>query len=220
MKQPKKERIPKEPIIYDGVVFDSSFEVLFVMWLKESITAGYVARYKYHPDPIVIQESISREYELQGKTKVLIRTESLFQKVVYTPDFIIIWTEKAEKCGLVVSIDNRTRRINDHPFVGQRLESGMIRSIIDVKPPTKQGGANASYRDLAIKRPIIWKQKGYYIQAIVPINPKKIDECLFSRTWAPKEYLERPRKDGKGYLMNYCKQITIEDYERNKTLVV
>ena len=204
----------REPIIYEGVVYDSSFEILFCMWLKEAVNAGYVLRYKYHPDPIIIQESISREYLQQLKTKEVIRTESLFQKVVYTPDFILIWSEKAEKCGLVMSIDDITRRINDHPFVGQRLPSGQLRSIIDVKPPTKQGGANASYRDLAIKRPIIWKQKGYYIQAIVPINPKKIDESLFSRTWAPKEYLQRARKDGKGYLMSYCKQITIEDYER------
>lgn len=225
MKQPQKPKIPKEPIIYQGIQYDSSFEVLFCQWLIEAKNAGYVHGWKYHPDPIILQESVRREYfvEVNGKRKV--KSESLFQNIKYTPDFIVIWTEKAEQKGLCMSITDMNKSIKDGVFVAQRLANERLRSIIDIKPPTKQGGANASYRDLATKTPLIFKIKGYYVQKIVPINPVKkkgkdgerisqIDDCLFSRTWAPKEYLERARKDGKGFLVSYCKQKIIEDYER------
>jgi hypothetical protein len=208
----------KEPIIYDGIKYDSEFEVLFAQWLKESSNHGYIEKAEYHPESYVLSPPVFRTcWKQDNKGKWKIGKEEVFGKVVYTLDWRITWSEKALNSGLI-GILKADRRMNEFGLMAQKTKSGKYVSFIDVKPPVKTGGHNASYRDFAIKAPLIYQMNGHYLQSIVPINAKKPEDCFFSRTWAPKEYLFRPRKDGKGYLMNYCKQINIDNYEQSKLL--
>ena len=214
-----KEKVTKkkrEPIIYEGVQYDSEFEILFAMWIKEAKQCGYIKLAEYHPSSYLLSIPVFREcWKQDSKGKWKKGKEELFGKVIYTADWRIMWTNKAFECGLIGVLEG-DRRMNEFALMGQRSKSGDYVSFIDVKPPIKAGGHNASYRDFAIKAPLIYAQCGHYLQSLVPINAKKPGECFFSKCWAPKEYLFRPRKDGKGYLMSYCKQITIEDYEKEK----
>ena len=204
----------KEPIIYQGIKYDSEFEVLFAQWLKEAIKYGYVYDAQYHPKSYTLSEPVFREcWKQDSKGKWKKGKEELFGKVIYTLDWRIRWLQKALDKGLI-GVLKADRRMSEFGLMAQVTKIGNYVSFIDVKPPVKHGGHNASYRDFSIKAPLIYQQTGHYLQSIVPINSAKPDDCFFSRTWAPREYLERPRKDGKGFLMNYCNQITIEDYEK------
>ena len=212
---PKKK---KEPIIFEGVQYDSMFEVLFFQWLKEAIEHGFVLKAQYHPKEFTCAEMAQHIYEIQGKRTNQIRHQSLFQKIVYTADWWIYWTQKAIDYKLVENMDDLVN-MNNYPLMYQTDMLGNRYSVVDVKPPTKMG-KNASYRDFAIKAPVVWSLYGIYVQSVVPINSEKdknknskIEKCFFSDTWAPKIYLERCRKDGKGFLMSYCLNKTIEDYE-------
>jgi len=184
------------------------------MWISEAIEYGYVEKAEYHPESIVLCDSLFMPcMKMQPNGKWKQGKEEYFGKIVYTLDWRILWTHKALESGLVQMFGNNRRR-SESVLIAQRNRQDKPISFIDVKPPVKTGGHNASYRDFAIKAPLIFAKTGMFCQSIVPINAKKPEDCFFSRAWAPKVYLERPRKDGKGYLMNYCKQITIEDYER------
>jgi hypothetical protein len=219
MKPPKKPRVKKEPIIYNGVQYDSDFEVLFAMFVREAEAYGYIEKAEYHPVSIVLSEPVfypCLKQDSKGKYKQ--SREEYFGKVVYTLDWRILWTHKALQSGLIQMLGNNRRR-SETPLIAQRNKNNQPISFIDVKPPVKAGGHNASYRDFAIKAPLIFAKTGMFCQSLVPINAKKIEDCFFSKAWAPKEYLFRPRKDGKGYYINYCKQITIDDYERTKKMV-
>lgn len=206
-------KVPKEPIIYQGVKYDSEFEKLFQMWICEALAHGYIVKTEYHPESYILSQPVFRPcWKQDNKGKWKLGKEEVFGKVVYTLDWRIIWSEKALNRGLI-GILKGDRRMSEFGLMAQETKSGSYVSFIDVKPPVKNGGHNASYRDFSIKAPLIYQINGHYLQSIVPINAKKPEDCFFSRTWAPKEYLFRPRKDGKGFLINYCKQITIEDYE-------
>ena len=212
--QSKIPKTPKAPLIYREVTYDSSYEILFAMWLIEALMAGYIERYDYHPDSYILSTPVFRPcWKQDAKGKWKMGKEEVFGKVVYTPDWRIMWTRKALEIGLIGVFDG-DRRMNEFALMAQRSKSGDYVSFIDVKPPVKMGGHNASYRDFTIKAPLIYAQTGHYLQSIVPINAKKPNDCFFSKCWAPKEYLFRPKADKKGYLMNYRKQITIEDYEQ------
>lgn len=207
-------KIPKEPIIYQEVKYDSEFEKLFQMWICEALTHDYIIKAEYHPESYVLSQPVFRPcWKQDNKGKWKLSKEEVFGKVVYTLDWRITWSEKALKRGLI-GILKGDRRMSEFGLMAQETKSGNYVSFIDVKPPVKNGGHNASYRDFAIKAPLVYQMNGHYLQSIVPINAKKPEDCFFSRTWTPKEYLFRSRKDGKGCLMNYCKQITIEDYEK------
>jgi hypothetical protein len=213
MKKERPIKKKKEPIIFDGIQYDSEFEVLFQQWVKEAISYGYIGSAYYHPSPFVLCDSSKREYKVIGKKKQVTKSHALFSKIVYTADWWIFWEQKAVDMKLVGDLSG-TSHISEFPLMFQTDERDGIYSVIDIKPPKKAGGNNASYRDFGIKAPLIWNSFNILIQSVVPIDAKKPDECFFSKCWAPKSYLERPRKDGKGFLMSYCKQINIDDYER------
>lgn len=211
----KESKKQKKLILYKGIEYDSSYEVLMVQWLEEAKLYGYVDEWRYQPYTMVIMPPSRRNYQVPGKkVAVLDKDESLFGPIKYTPDFVILWTQKAIDTGLVMMLEDMSKKVTDYVFVAQLTKNGSFRTIIDIKPPTKKAGSNASYRDTGIKLPLIWALKGYYVQIIVPVNAKKPEDCMFSKTWAPRDYINRPRKDGKGLLMSYCLDKKIEDYER------
>jgi hypothetical protein len=212
IKFPKGEKKKKEPIIYNGVQYDSEYEKLFAMWIEEGVEYGYILKAVYHPVPFILCDSTVREYQAEGKKKMIDKTEAMFKKIIYTADWWIYWTQKAIDKGLVGALHGKERS-DRFPLMYQNGTS-LPYSVIDVKPPVKMGGHNASYRDFGIKAPLIYSMFDIYIQSIVPVNTKKPEDCFFSRTWAPRCYLERVKKNGNGYLMNYCLQKTIEDYEK------
>lgn len=213
MKKPKFPKKKREPIIFEGIQYDSDFEVLFAQWVNEAISHGYIEESVYHPPSFVLCNGTARQYEVPGKRKSLVKSHALFGKIVYTADWWIWWTQKAIDRGLVGNLEGTTH-MNGYALMYQLSEDGRPYTVIDVKPPKNAGGNNASYRDFGIKAPLIYDMFGIYVQSVVPIDAKKPDECFFSRCWAPKCYLERDRKDKKGYLMSYCKNINIEDYEK------
>lgn len=206
---------------YKGHEYDSFDEALFARWLDEAVKAGYVLAWKPHPKTYLLISNVKRRYFVKGKTAKkpwLGREESMFSRSTsYTPDFIIWWAKKAFNGSLVGRLeaendsDMITDRISGFEFMSQ-LYNGHYYSMPDVKSQTF--GQHSSHKEFGIKSKLMWEKHGVYIQKTIVINQKPKSNCLFSRTWAPKEYLEQDRKDGKGYYAVNCERKYLEDYDR------
>jgi len=163
--------------------FDSDEEWYFSFYLDELYEAGYISEYELYPDSYILSDAVFYEYEKQLKTKTKMIVKKLMREHIYSPDFRIIWADKAR--GVFFdSIYGQTNLLKV-PFI---TISDNI-SIVEIKPVFDQ---NNMTRLFITNQKWMYHKLGIYVQKIVPVK-------LFEQTFTPKRYLltdksGKPRK--------------------------
>lgn len=170
----------------DGTPFQSDEEVYFHWFLEELVGAGYILSYRYEEVQLRLFDGLQGSYTEQLRTKTKERTFKVLGKRVYTPDFEIVWSPKAEgifydemECGL--PSDERAY------FVAQQ---GV--TLVEIKP---NFDAKNMTRHVKALIDWAWQLHGRFVQLVVPF-PKvgKTGKCspsntLFAEACVPNRYL-------------------------------
>lgn len=191
--------------------FDSKEEKYFYDWLKELDSLGYIKDITDQPrfdllDSVSININkvnksrsyfINEEREKDGKKRKLKSKDyHLLRGLSYTPDFKIVWNEKAR--GIFYFLKGDT--IYDTPitkylktrFLGHK-KNGEHVTIIEIK-----GTFAARHNSTNIKFPLLQKfmyhYHNIYVNKIMPLHKKK---GLFAKTFTPKTYLTTDKTNKK-----------------------
>lgn len=153
-------------------IYRSDEEYFFSAYCEELMRDGYISHYEYEPFNFELCGNVRIPYKQQLKTKVKYKDFGLFRPKSYTPDFLMMWTDKAK--GVFVP-SNEFDPIY-MPFID--YDSG--KSIIEVKPSYDFRGKNSS---------VVWEikwlfsTKDKYVQ-LIKIGDVKKD--LFAKTFLPE----------------------------------
>ena len=85
---------------------DSIDEVYFEWWLQELKDNGYVESY-HRAKSLTISDNITSEYTVKNKTRSDIVTKNILQPIVYTPDYVIVWTDKANGIFFLIKLGGK-----------------------------------------------------------------------------------------------------------------
>ena len=171
--------------------FKSQVEEYFSYYLEELQEAGYISEWFYENDTFDLSDSISEPYLLQGKYKILEKTEHLLHKASITADFTIVWTDKAKN---IFYLDRRVPincKVKDIHF---RLDDGVVdepTSYIEVKGSHEAN--TSSSVSFPYKQKWLYFKYGIYIQKIKPFAPKPKSNILFQSTFTPKKVIDIER---------------------------
>ena len=175
----------------------SDEEFFYLCWLSELCNAGYVDNVWYEYTTFELYGGYEKLYEERLKTKVNHKCERLIKPTVYTPDFKVEWTEKAEGVFYYDYVDKARLTSNNKPLyhLGSRLVSH-----VEIKPVHNQNNMT-SYAQLKINW--LFATQGVYI------NMFKIP-TMFGLNFYPGEYLvtdvkRSPRNVGFPVIGDYLK---------------
>lgn len=185
-------------IVKNGVKFDSIEEYYFYCWCVEAKEAGFIESVTRVTEAMPITSGLINKYietvELKTKTKLLEKKQNILTPSIYTPDFYINWSHKAN--DVFFQTLNSGKKVT-LPFIGQENMTGFY-SHVECKPVFDQ---NNMGRLFVINQKIIWDKYNQYINLIYPT-------LLFRDTFAPSEYMKTPTgKDRKfSYKLNTIKE--------------
>lgn len=158
----------------------SNEERWFSFFLDELFEAGYIKKYIPQPKGYLLSDTVSYQYEKQLKTKTKTITTTLIQRHVYTPDFLVLWNEKAR--GVFFNTKRDRKHLKAVPFVGMK-EGSKLFSVIEVKAGFSKFNMG---REATLHAKWVMEKYGHYVQRIVISN--KVG--LFKSTFAPQRYLK------------------------------
>ena len=168
---------------FDNVSYDSLEEYYFACYLKELKMAGFIITYERECEPIPLTSKLTNNYieriELKTKTKEVEREQKILSEHIYTPDFKIVWSDKAE--GIFYQMIGENKRIVC-PFIAQ-ADLTSIYSYVECKPVFDSQNMTRLFK---INQKFIWEKYRRYINLIFPIK-------LFKETFTPDRYLFTPK---------------------------
>jgi hypothetical protein len=181
------------PTSFDSEEYDSDDEKYFDWWLAEAKEAGYIDEY-YKCESIVAVPLVEMLLEriVRGKSKWEFKT--LFNKVTYTPDRVVIWNKSA--IGVFAKeyfVNNGNTMVlygSDKPYFYAGNYNGLLYSVIDVKPSLVTTH-NSSGLTFPLKQKLIWSEWSLYVQKAIlfPTGSKKAtNRHLFFATYVPDRY--------------------------------
>ncbi len=179
--------------------FDSDEEMYFYWWLEELQEAGYIDSIEHHPMPYKLSDPVIGEYEKQLKTKVKEETEELIKGHIYTPDFKIVWSEKAE--GLFYEHIGSLNRKKEKNSLKYLISTHGSRTIIEVKPLFDQNNMTRLFK---INQKWTYEKHAVFVNMIVP-------EKWFNKTFTPNRFLTT-NKSGKARKIKYKNVISLKDF--------
>lgn len=160
--------------------YRSKEEVYFSWWLDELKREGYVKEYRYESRTLTLMNEVKLPWTKQMKTKNKVEEHHLFSATTYTPDFEIIWTEKAFGvfCDGVPCVERPYFMATDH---NNLLTEGI--TLVDVKGDHSAGASRGNFSQYSFpyKQKMAWMTLGLYVQKVVPVK-------LFRETFVPKRY--------------------------------
>ena len=171
-------------------------EQQFEYWLDELIKQGYVISYEREPKTFLLTKNIgfsyNKETKLKTKTKVENKIHFFLKDITYTPDYKVVFSEKAlgkYVIHLKMSDTGYTADINSFDKYSQFLtlsenDNGYI-VYFDVKPPafvSKFSAKVGSSREFPIKQRLMFDIHNIYVNKVVPVGSKN---CLFNKTFKP-----------------------------------
>lgn len=172
-------------------IYRSKEEIYFSWWLEELKREGYIKEYKYESRTLTLMNDVKLPWTKQLKTKNKVEEHHLFSKTTYTPDFEIIWTEKAFGifCDGIPTAKRPYFMATDHDNL---MNEGI--SLIDVKGDHSAGASRGNFSQYSFpyKQKMAWMTLKIYVQKVVPTK-------LFNDTFVPKRYFKtdvsgKPRK--------------------------
>jgi len=123
--------------------FQSQEELYFYWFLVDLYNAGYVSNVLYEPFTYNLSEPVTKEFitekKLKTKVKVIKGEETIQRGLVYTPDFVVHWTQKA--LGVFVETLNTKDKLmkgqSQNKFIGTIRGTDVI-TVFEVKPDFDQ----------------------------------------------------------------------------------
>lgn len=174
-------------ISYNGFTFKSNLELYFYMYLKELEDAGYVTNINYETSTFMLTEPYSRDYQFQGKNKLVTKSEHLLQKSSITSDFTFSFLPKAEG---IFYIGNKpiNRLAKDIPFRLANENSIDLECLVEVKS-IQMRSATSSNVSFPYKQKFCLDKYDKLIYKVQPYSPQGRG-CLFEKTFTPKKVLK------------------------------
>lgn len=193
------------------MIYDSVEEEIFVEWLKELQEAGFVLNYKYFRkhEGFCLSNEVQHNWIKNRNNKSISEIQVLLQSHYYTPDFYIIWAEKAYGYFIDYFTLNNEEKIDKSLIIAQSnnnstlIPQGII-SIVDTKGSFQRHGGLTEFRI---------NQKWIYDKYKLFVNMVKVPE-IFEKTFIPKSYLKT--KTGKDRKINFKFKL-LEEYVQSKT---
>jgi len=161
-------------------------EQWFDIWAQELVDTGYIDEIVTHPDVPTFQlfEGLSKPYDKKKNV--------ILHPVVYTPDRIIKWNNKA--VGIFISPFHRDGKVWDscyfNPQLQESSEGNFYYSLIEVKGPT--GNQKAYGQDFKFTQKWLWQNTNQFVQKVMlsPVKPLKKDLAyLWATTFTPERFL-------------------------------
>ena len=175
-----------------------NLEDWFDVWLDQLKAEGYITNY-YRADelsPIVLSTPVKQDWLVPMKTKVKTVTRSIMDGCVYTPDRIIMWSDKAMGVFITQSIELSEKTYFNSCRMTVHLKDGTpvrgLLSLCEVKAPPGYGGRNTSDAGFRVKQKWVFDQFGHIVDKVYlwPLSVKKNnDPYLFPATFTPDRYL-------------------------------
>jgi hypothetical protein len=166
---------------------DSIDEVYFEWWLQELKDNGYVESY-HRAKSLTISDNITSDYTVKNKTKSVIVTKNILQPIVYTPDYVIVWTDKANGIffldiyGSSILSKEKDKPLLYHKIWAQKIDNKYV-SIVDVKPSINQRFVKfTSSHTFVVKQALLYKTLCIFVDKIKVIS-------LMKSTFTPDRYL-------------------------------
>lgn len=179
-------------------MFDSKEEEYFSYWLDELKAKGFVKEYKTQYPQFEIIPPTNKTLKYHGKKSVLETECSFLQSLTYTPDFYIVWTDKAKKKLVYIEdepVDTERKSISyilKKRIYAKKVDGELV-SVIDIKP-----AFDFHKNTMSIKFPLIQKMLFYvkqvYVQRVRPLK----ENDIFANTFTPRKIIKtkrnKPRK--------------------------
>ena len=164
------------------MTIDSNEEQYFVWWLEDLERYGYINSFGRAEGYKLANESTvhwTQEKQLKKSTKIEDKSKSLFQDLIYTPDFDVNF----DIIGVNKLFVRLYQDLNVHALSGKPVPSGLMtvdtRAIVEIKPNFDFKGMS---KKTIILRKLVFEKYGIYINQVIP-------EKLFKNTFVPQRYL-------------------------------
>jgi len=166
---------------------DSIDEVYFEWWLQELKDNGFIKSY-HRAKSLTISDNIEALYFVKNKKGSSITKKNVLQPIVYTPDYVIIWNEKANGIFFLdlhgaSSIDKEKDKPQSYFKIWAQKFNDVFVSIIDVKPSVNQKFVKfTSSHTFVVKQALLYKTLCIFVDKIKVIS-------LMKSTFTPDRYL-------------------------------
>lgn len=150
----------------------SEEEVFFLWYLEELQEAEYVDKFTSKPHSFKLSDKVVLNFVQQGKKSSKTVPKTLLHDHIYTPDFEIVWTKKAD----------RVFTASGGNFLGLKIPfyTDGNYSCIEVKPEFDH---KAMQRFFSLNQKWVYNSKGIFVQKIIPNK-------IFAATFTPKKVVE------------------------------
>lgn len=158
-----------------------SLEELYICWyFEELLEKGYVKEFTRQGAEsyiLSLKKDVSYVKQIKKRTQEIVYgNKVLLHSHIYTPDFDVLWTEKA--IGVFISdkeLDFVTRKV---PFYGHFVDSYLY-SCLEVKPEWNTFNMT---RLFTLNQKWVYDKWGVFVQMVQPVP-------LFKNTFTPERYL-------------------------------
>lgn len=189
---------------FHGGSYDSTEEYYFECCLKEMLKTGFIKSYKRQPPSIKTTEGLKITYtettQLKTKTKIVVKHQTILQGSEYTPDFLVIWNDKADGVFFQDALWTTEKIVT--PFIAYP-ENANYQSIIECKGSFDR---NNMTRLFILNQKFIWDKHRKYVNLVVIPD-------FFKKIFTPKEYLLTPT--GKTKKLNFTPS-SLKEYLSDK----
>lgn len=185
-----KPKSKSKIIHYEGHEFKSDLELFFFLYLQELEEYGFVANIGYETSTFMLSEPYVRKYLVNGKKKVLEKSESLLQKSSITSDFTFNFLSKAE--GIFYIGGNPINCLaKDIPFRLSTEDPTNLECLVEVKS-VQMRSATTSNVSFPYKQKACLVLHGKLVFKVQPYSPQGRG-CLFEKTYTPAKVFKHER---------------------------
>lgn len=168
------------------------YEQYFECWLQELQDLGIIITYEKQPESFKLFEARSIAYLEQLKTKVNSKSWNLFQPIIYTADFKIVFNKNSPFVKNYVANLGEYFGTNAPQkflfFTTKFTRTGHPVVIVDVKPPAQAimfSKGMTSSTSFPIKQRVLYDTQDIYVNKVIPYGSR---DCLFGKTFTPKKF--------------------------------
>lgn len=188
MLKKKDLKLPQE---YEHLGLDSWAEVHFVWWMRELLHAGIIFDYS-RAATIPLCDRAEHHFQEALKTKVADRSASLFQPVVYTPDFSIVWNETHPELHRLITIHGpeqghaQSTKHATGKLWASLIFTGTLTSTIEVKGTAFGKFNNTDGAKATLCRKWAYQRHGILVDQV---NISSQNDSFFKKTFTPMRFL-------------------------------
>jgi hypothetical protein len=169
--------------LYINDISCSFEEWLIFLYLEELKGNGFIDEIIFQPKPFELTDEVPRKFykekvDKKGNIKrVYTKKQNLLNKHIYTPDYKVIWAEKAD--GIFEQDTTRSELNLNIPFISNSMHT--INSYLEVKAEWDKNNMTRMFTS-HIQPYVYWKYDEY-VQLVKPYD-------LFKETFVPKKAME------------------------------